>query len=146
MISQKKTVSAPYYSIGQLRLDKWNELKIEGQELIKSKSDSATEAKHKGVIGKLLSDLAIVETYFAIPGKTIIEKLVRSFDKGDYGLLSQVITSSTRKIVDDIYSGNPNVSQGEEDEESENELVSNTRQSSQKNGSVNHVMLLSNLS
>jgi arginine decarboxylase len=143
MISQKKTVSAPYYSIGQLRLDKWNELKIEGQELIKSKSDSATEAKHKGVIGKLLSDLAIVETYFAIPGKTIIEKLVRSFDKGDYGLLSQVITSSTRKIVDDIYSGNPNVSQGEEDEESENELVSNTRQSSQKN--YFEVLFLDNL-
>jgi arginine decarboxylase len=143
MISQKKAVSAPYYSIGQLRLDKWNELKIEGERLVKSKSGSATETKHKEAIAQLLGDLAIVETYFAIPGKTIIEKLIRSFDKGDYGLLSQVITSSTRKIVDDVYSGHPNASQGEEDEESENELDSNTRQNSQKN--YFEVLFLDNL-
>ncbi|MFT5774049.1 MAG: arginine decarboxylase, partial [Algoriphagus sp.] len=143
MISPKKAISAPYYSIGQLRLDRWNELKIESEELVKAIPGSEVESKHKEAIGQLTSDLAVVEKYFAIPGKTTVEKLINAFDKGDYGFLSQAITNTTRKVVDDVYSGNPNVLQGDEDEEIENELISNTRQSSQKN--YFEVLFLDNL-
>ncbi len=143
MKSPKKAISAPYYSIGQLRLDKWNELKIESEELIKSKAQSATETKHKSTVSHLLADLAVVEKYFAIPGKTVIEKLTKAFDKGDYGLMNQVITNTTRKVVDDVYSGNPNVTQGEDDEDFETELVTSFRQNSQKN--YFEVLFLDNL-
>jgi arginine decarboxylase len=143
MISPKKAISAPYYSIGQLRLDRWNELKIESEELAKAKAGSTTESKHKKVIGQLLSDLAVVEKYFAIPGKTAIEKLTKSFDNEDYTYFGQVITNTTRKVVDDVYSGNPNVSQEDDDKEFENELITNTRQSSQRN--YFEVLFLDNL-
>jgi arginine decarboxylase len=143
MIGPKKAISAPYYSIGQLRLDRWNELKIESEELAKAKPRSAAESKHKKVIGQLLSDLAVVEKYFAIPGRTAIEKLVKAFDNGDYSYLGQVIASTTRKVVDDVYSGDPNVSQETDDKEFEHELITNTSQSSQRN--YFEVMFLDNL-
>lgn len=140
----KKAISAPYYSIGQLRLDRWNELKIESEELIEAKPGSAAESKHKTSIGQLLSDLAVVEKYFAIPGKAVIEKLIKSFDKRDYGFMGQVITNTTKKVVDDVYSGNPNVSSAEDDEDIENELITSIRQSGQKN--YFEVLFLDNLS
>lgn len=138
---EKKAISAPYYSIGQLRLDRWNELKIECEELDKSKIGSVIESKHKETINQLLNDLAVVEKYFAIPGKTAIEKLCKAFEKGDYGFLCQITTNMTRKVVDDVYSGNPYASQ--EDNEIEDELVSTTRHSSQ--GNYFEVLFLDNL-
>jgi len=143
MKNQKKAISAPYYSIGQLRLDRWNELKIESEELIKAKPGTTLESKHRAVIGQLLSDLSVVEKYFAIPGKAVIDKLIKAFDKGDYGFMGQVITNTTKKVVDDVYSGNPNISHGEEEDDLENELITSIRQSSQKN--YFEVLFLDNL-
>lgn len=143
MKNPKKAISAPYYSIGQLRLDRWNELKIESEELTNAKPGSAIESNHKEVIGELLRDLSVVEKYFSIPGKNVVEKLIKAFNKKDYVFLSHIVTNTTKKVVDDVYSGTLNSSLGEDVEEAENELISSIRQSSQKN--YFEVLFLDNL-
>ena len=42
-----KTNSAPYYNIGQLRVDFWNKLKIETSELTRCHKGSENEKTHK---------------------------------------------------------------------------------------------------
>lgn len=105
MITPEKAISAPYYSIGQLRLDKWNELKNESEDLSNCTKGSALETKHKNSIEQLLIDLSTVEQYFALPGKAILEKLTRYLAKEDYGVLTSVINNITRQLIGDVDSG-----------------------------------------
>lgn len=106
MATQEKAISAPYYSIGQLRLDKWNELKNESDDLSNCTTGSVFESKHIENIEQLLKDLSSVEQYFAIPGKAILEKLIRSLAKEEYGVLGNIINNTTRQLMNDVYSVN----------------------------------------
>jgi arginine decarboxylase len=139
----KKSISAPYYSIGQLRLDKWNALKNESEELSLCKSGSANESKHKDKIRLLLKDLETVEQYFAIPGKIIIDKLKRCFDNGDHSVFAHHINNTTRQLINDVYSGNPYSQKDEDGEQLETEFVSTANQSTRKN--YFEVLFLENL-
>jgi len=143
MKDHKESISAPYYSIGQLRLDKWNELKNESEELSVCKSGSANESKHQDKIRLLLADLETVEQYFAIPGKIIIEKLKRCFDNGDHSVFAHHINNTTRQLINDVYSGNPYSSKEDDGEHIETEFVSSANQSTRKN--YFEVLFLENL-
>ncbi len=143
MTSRKKAISAPYYSIGQLRLDKWNELKNESEDLSHCRKGSANEAKHKEKIEELLSDLSTVEQYFAIPGKAIIGKLTKALANGEHGVLAHVINSTSRQLINDVYSGNPYFPKEDDGEQLETEFVNNTQQSVRKN--YFEVLFLENL-
>lgn len=125
MITPEKAISAPYYSIGQLRLDKWNELKYESEELLSCTKDSELEAKHKENCEQLLIDLSSVEQYFAIPGKAILDKLARSLANEEYGILSHVINNTIRQLTNDVYSANQDDNIGDQ---LENESLGNAHQ------------------
>ena len=133
MVSRKKAISAPYYSIGQLRLDKWNALKNESEELSHCRIGSANATKHEEKIEQLLEDLAYVEQYFAIPGRAIIEKLSKSLSNGEHGVLAHTINKTTRQLINDIYSGNPHFPKDDDGEQLEVEFVNNANQSIRKN-------------
>lgn len=128
MKGRKKAISAPYYSIGQLRLDKWNELKIESEELSHCRNGSSNEAKHKEKIQHLLKDLASVEQYFAIPGTAIIDRLIKSLAKGEYGVLAHNISNTTRLLINDIYSGTTTYSTKDEYDDEEEAILANSAQ------------------
>ena len=133
MTSRKKAISAPYYSIGQLRLDKWNELKNESEELTHCRTGSDNEKKHKEKIELLLNDLSKVEQYFALPGKAIIDRLTKSLAHGEHAVLANVINKTTRLLLNDIYSGNPFFPKEDDGEPLETEFVNNTQLSTRKN-------------
>lgn len=143
MKDNKKLISAPYYSIGQLRLDKWNELKNESEELSLCKTGSAIESKHKEKIRLLLSDLKTVEQYYAIPGKIIIEKLKKCFDNGDHSVFAHHINNTSRQLINDVYSGNPYSQKNDDGEQLETEVVSSANQTTGKN--YFEVLFLENL-
>ncbi len=143
MESRKKAISAPYYSIGQLRLDKWNELKNKSEELSQINSEEIKIAVLYEEVEKLLIDLASVEQYFALPGRSIIDKLSKSLIKRDFGLLAHVINTTTRQLISDVYSGNPYMIKEEDGEHLENEFMSKAQQSVKKN--YFEVLFLENL-
>ena len=62
------TKSAPYYNIGQLRVDYWNKLKIVTSELARCNNGSANAKKHIIDAKSLLKDLKGVAVFFATPG------------------------------------------------------------------------------
>ncbi len=101
MATNKKNVSAPYYSIGQLRLDHWNLLKSESTDLSQSKKGSELEKKAKQNVDDLLTTLKIVEQYFAFPGKHVIEKLISCFIRDEYASLSNRVSRITHELVSD---------------------------------------------
>ena len=107
MGDRKKQASAPYYSIGQLRLDHWAELKNACSELARSDKKSSGEKKLKAEVSELLKHLAVVEQYYAFPGIAHIEKLKECLAKKELNALSNTIADITRQLVSDVYRSDP---------------------------------------
>ncbi len=133
MNSGKKAISAPYYSIGQLRLDKWNELKNESEELSHCRAGSSNASKHEEKIEQLLEDLATVEQYFAIPGRAIIEKLISFLANGEHAILAQAINATSRQLINDAYNDNTQIPNEDDGELLEIEYVNRGKKSVRKN-------------
>ena len=108
-MAKKKAISAPYYNIGQLRVDYWNNLKNEAAELSRCKKGSPKEQKHFDKIQDLLSDLNGVEHYFAFPGKFRLSVLKDALERKEYTALANNIASTTRKLISDSYRGHPDL-------------------------------------
>ena len=106
-MTQNKKKSAPYYNIGQLRVDYWNKLKIETSELTRCHKGSANEKNHKQKIKELIKDLKSVECFFAFPGKERLQKLDNAFTSHEYASLSHLVAETTRQLLGDSYKSNP---------------------------------------
>ena len=106
-MTQNKTQSAPYYNIGQLRVDYWNQLKIETSELTRCHKGSANEKERKHKINELLKDLKGVECFFASPGKERLQKLEKAFIAHEHASLSHMVAETTKLLVGDSYRSNP---------------------------------------
>lgn len=104
---KNKTKSAPYYNIGQLRVDYWNKLKIQTSELTRCHKGSANEKTHKLNVKELLKDLKGVECFFAFPGKERLQKFEKAFSSHEYASLSHLVAESTRQLLGDSYKSNP---------------------------------------
>jgi len=106
-VIKNKTKSAPFYNIGQLRVDYWNKLKIETTELTRCYKGSENEKTHKQNISELIKDLKIVESFFAFPGKDRLQKLENAFSSQEYNSLSHLVAETTRQLLGDSYKNNP---------------------------------------
>ncbi|WP_297696294.1 aminotransferase class I/II-fold pyridoxal phosphate-dependent enzyme [uncultured Eudoraea sp.] len=102
-----KTKSAPYYNIGQLRVDYWNKLKIETAELARCHKGSANEKRHKKAAKELIKDLKGVECFFASPGKGRIRKLENTLTRHEHTSLSNLVAETTKQLVGDSFKSNP---------------------------------------
>ena len=104
---KNKTKTAPYYNIGQLRVDYWNKLKIETSELTRCQKGSANEKAHKHKVEVLIKDLKGVECFFASPGKECLRKLENAFYSDEFASLSNMVAKTTRQLLGDSYKANP---------------------------------------
>ncbi len=102
-MTQKKTKSAPYYNIGQLRVDYWNQLKAESSELSRSHNGSENEKAHKLKVQGLITDLKGVECFFASPGMERLHKLESAFDNQEFAPLYHMVAETTKQLVGDSY-------------------------------------------
>ncbi|KAA3636044.1 MAG: aminotransferase class I/II-fold pyridoxal phosphate-dependent enzyme, partial [Calditrichaeota bacterium] len=116
---KKKLVSAPYYSISQLRVDQWNELKNNCAELVRCRKGTAHEQLCIKEVEGLLKKFKCVEQYFAFPGLSRVDKLINSFLKNEYTALSNQVIETTKQLVSDTYRSNPHFLFDEENLESE---------------------------
>jgi len=107
-VPHKKYKSAPYYNIGQLRVDFWNRLKNETAELARSARNSKLQKLHEKASVTLLNDLAGVEHYFAYPGEARIKALERMLEREEFVALAHRVSDITRLLVSDGYRSNPN--------------------------------------
>jgi arginine decarboxylase len=121
MTVKKKQISAPYYSIGQLRLDYWTALKNECVELSRAKTDSSDEKLHLAKVTELLNNLKIFAQYYAFPGKGNIDRLSNSLALKEYTGLANLVSDTTRQLVSDAYRSNPYFLSDDEHDHNPNE-------------------------
>jgi|TARA_R110000737_G_scaffold104095_1_gene137236 arginine decarboxylase len=105
-LSKTKTKIAPYYNIGQLRVDYWNKLKIETSELSRCKKESPDEKEHKQRVEALINDLKGVECFFASPGIERLRRLDIAFNSHEFASLAHMVAETTKELVGDSYKSN----------------------------------------
>jgi arginine decarboxylase len=106
-MSKEKHASAPYYNIGQLRVDYWNDLKNQVTELANCDNGSTNEKKHIKAVRDILDSLKSVECFFAFPGKTKLAFLDNTLQRQEYTALANLVTETTRQLIGDSYRSNP---------------------------------------
>ena len=106
-MAKTKVKTTPYYNIGQLRVDYWNQLKIVSAELSRSNKGASKEKTLKKNVESLLEDLKGIELYFATPGMARIQKLENAFSKQEYSSLAHLVSETTKQLVGDSYKSNP---------------------------------------
>ncbi|MGB5191296.1 aminotransferase class I/II-fold pyridoxal phosphate-dependent enzyme [Robiginitalea sp.] len=99
--------NAPYYNIGQLRVDYWNKLKIATSELSRCRKGSTNEKELRDDTKSLLNDLKGVEVYFAAPGMARLQKLENSLSRLEHTSLANLVSETTKQLVGDSYKSNP---------------------------------------
>lgn len=127
---KKKIKSAPYFNIGQLRIDFWNKLKIETSELNRAKSNSENEELHKIKVETLLNDLKGVECFFASPGKERLQRIENAFLSEEYTSLTIAASETTKQLVGDNYKANAefiDFNESSMESADDNDLLSNSK-------------------
>ena len=107
MAEKNKQISAPYYNIGQLRVDYWNSLKNHTAELARCHKGSANEKDHTSKAISLLKDLKSIENYFAFPGVNRVDLLKASLQRKEHAALANHVAETTRQLVSDSYRSHP---------------------------------------
>ncbi len=105
---KKKQISAPYYNIGQLRVDFWNELKNETAELARCRKGSDNEKLHIKSSKEILKSLNGVECFFAFPGMTRLHTLQAALERHEHTALANQVADTTHQLVSDSYRSNTN--------------------------------------
>lgn len=98
-------IAAAHYSIGQLRVDLWNQLKNATRELAAKSSRGVDAANTKIEVQALLERLGGIEYYFGHPGRERLERLVQYFRAGEVQLLANRVSELVKGLVSDSYRG-----------------------------------------
>ncbi len=106
-MQKQKSPTVPYYNIGQLRVDHWNELKIQTSELARCPKGSESEKSCIKVAKDLIKELEGVERYFAFPGLSRLEKLTVHLARQEHTALANHVADMTRQLVSESYRSHP---------------------------------------
>ncbi|NEQ51073.1 MAG: ornithine decarboxylase, partial [Leptolyngbya sp. SIO3F4] len=114
-MAKKKTISAPFYNIGQLRVNYWNTLQTLTAELERCYNGSSNEKRLIGETKDVLKQLGGVEKFFAFPGLRRLELLNATLSRHEHTALSNLVAETTQQLVSDGYRGNPYFLLGEDE-------------------------------
>ena len=105
-----RSIEKAYYTIAQLRFERWSELKENASKLRKPKSGFNEELKNQ--TEEIIKDLLIIEKYWAYPGMDAVNEINKIFKSEDYGKVFQESSSIGRHLVSESYRYNPNEVKG----------------------------------
>jgi arginine decarboxylase len=97
--AQGPSLSAHYLS-SRLRFDTWNQLKIAAIHLAEGRGNAE---KLRQEVRKGLKMLEPIESYWAFPGRTVFEQIVRVCNQEDFRKLANVIQRVVRALVNQSY-------------------------------------------
>lgn len=135
-MTKKKVVNAPYYNIGQLRMDLWNKLRSASVSLVQAKPNSAINKTHSEECHKLLDQLAHIEHHFAFPGMRKFKALREAFARHEFVALTHTVIDIRRDLISDSFRGSSEM-HTESDQDEEHEQSSHS-----ENGKQNYFEVL----
>ncbi len=104
-MTKKKVVNAPFYNIGQLRMDLWNKLRSTSLSLSESKQDTASVNANREQCDLLLSQLAHIEHHFAFPGMRKFMSVKEAFKRQEFVAMTHTILDIRRELISDSFRG-----------------------------------------
>jgi arginine decarboxylase len=97
----KPSAIGDYYSAAQLRADRWSALKDTAQRLAQAAATGRGHQRHKDKAASLLEALECIETYWAFPGRSTFDQLMRLLARDAFVEFNR----STQRIVRSLVSG-----------------------------------------
>ncbi len=116
-----RSIEKNYYTIAQLRFERWGELKENASKLRKPKNGFNETLKSQ--TDEVIQDLQIIERYWAYPGLDSVKELKKLLNKEDYAKLYSKSASIGRHLVSEAFRYNPKEVKGIElfDDQEEHE-------------------------
>ncbi|HUF11058.1 MAG TPA: aminotransferase class I/II-fold pyridoxal phosphate-dependent enzyme [Rhodothermales bacterium] len=102
-----------YYNASQLRIDTWNRLKHTTKRLGDQQKTGGDVSSLRKVVAELFTIVAPIESYWAFPGKDILNQFEELFEQKEYGPLSSAVGHVVRQLVSESYRNRPGVGQAE---------------------------------
>ncbi|MCB0153499.1 MAG: aminotransferase class I/II-fold pyridoxal phosphate-dependent enzyme [Anaerolineae bacterium] len=96
-----------HYNASQLRLDTWDHLKYAVQQLEQKRRKNADTSHLQQSVETYLETLEPIESYWAFPGKALLEQLEEMFERREYHLLSSAVNQIVRRLASDAYRQRP---------------------------------------
>ena len=100
-----RNVEKAYYTIAQLRFERWSELKEITSKLKRSKNQDPEELTNRA--NEILADLMVMERYWAFPGWHHVSDLKTLLRKGDISSMHEKTARFSRHLVSESYRFNP---------------------------------------
>lgn len=95
-------MNSQHYNINQLRIDLWNELKEKSQQVTRYQNDVSFEVRlHE--MNTLLQNLLSIEQYFAFPGASLVNQVIKAVKKGELMAVSHRVAEIVALLVSDDY-------------------------------------------
>ena len=111
----EKQVSAPFYNIGQLRVDRWHAISSLTATLSRAHAGSANEKSLRAQILGILNELDHVERYFTFPGQSRVARCSQALARREYKALANQLQEMTRLLVSDAYRSRTDFDEKDED-------------------------------
>lgn len=103
--SDKRQTEKDFYTIAQLRYERWNELKQLASKLKRSKETDLEKCLLKA--DEVIKDLIVIEKYWAYPGITRINRIKSFLKKGEFIQLYNDCSKILRNLISEAYRYNP---------------------------------------
>lgn len=97
---------AQHYNIIQLRVDLWNDLKEQTNQIELTKKGENVDSRVQS-IHEVLQNLLCIEQYFAFPGKAITKEIITAVNNGELSAVSHRVAELVALLVSDNYRTHP---------------------------------------
>ncbi|MGZ3898726.1 MAG: aminotransferase class I/II-fold pyridoxal phosphate-dependent enzyme [Bacteroidia bacterium] len=95
-------MNSQHYNINQLRIDLWNELKEKSHQVTRFQNDVSFEVRlHE--MNAVLQNLLSIEQYFAFPGASLLNQIIKAVKKGELMAVSHRVAEIVALLVSDDY-------------------------------------------
>jgi arginine decarboxylase len=100
------TMNSKHYTINQLRIDLWNELKEKSNTVTRLQNTSALPDKLVE-LNDVLATLLNIEHYYAFPGTALVNRIINAVKKGELKAVSNQVAEIVALLVSDDYRAHP---------------------------------------
>lgn len=95
-----------HYNIIQLRIDLWNDLKEQSNQIALCQKNEGFDQRLTD-LNEILKNLLCIEQYFAFPGSTITKEIIKAVNKGELKAISNRVAEIVALLVSDNYRTHP---------------------------------------
>ncbi len=99
-------MTSEHYNINQLRIDLWNDFKEQSNLVASYQKHESFQVRFQD-LNEILQNLLCIEQYFAFPGATITQEIIKAVNNGELKAISNRVVEIVALLVSDNYRTHP---------------------------------------